>query len=299
MPTTTLAFHGSDGTDLAGYRWDPPGEPVAAIMIVHGMGEHAQRYGEFAQTLTARGFLAYAYDHRGHGASAAGDLGDLGTNGWPRLVAEIGMVADQIRAAHPGLPLGLVAHSMGSFAAQQFLLGGSGSVDAVALTGTAAIDLLEPMLDLDAPLDLAMFNAPFQPVRTDADWISRDHDQVNAYVADPWCGFGIDQGSVRAMFLGSRALTDSDQVAAIRSDLPIYLAAGGADPVNAGLTLLTPLADRLTTAGGKDITVRVYPGARHEILNETNRAEVTADLVAWLSNRLTWSNGPTSTGTDR
>ncbi|WP_216892608.1 alpha/beta fold hydrolase [Nocardia alni] len=286
MPVTTVAFHGRNGYELAGYRWDPAKSPSAAVQIVHGMGEHALRYAPFAEELTAAGFVVYAYDHRGHGASAAGDPGDLGPDGWAALVAEIGLVGDQIRAQHPGLRLGLVAHSMGSFATQQFLLTGSASLDAVALTGTAAIDLLEPALDLDAPLELSAFNAAFQPQRTDFDWLSRDEAVVDTYLADPLCGFGIDQDSARAMFAGSRPLADPAQVAGIRPDLPVYLAVGDHDPVNGGLALFEPLAERLRTAGLTDVTTRVYPGARHEILNETNRDEVTKDLLRWVNDRL-------------
>ncbi|MGW5514397.1 alpha/beta fold hydrolase [Nocardia africana] len=279
MQPNTIGFHGIGGIELAGYRWEPAELPIGALLIVHGMGEHAQRYRGFAEALTAQGFVAYSYDHRGHGGSVIGEPGNLGEHGWPALVAEIGLVIEQIRALQPGVRLGLVAHSMGSFATQQYLLTGSATVDAVALTGTAALDLLEPALDLDAPLDLAMFNAPFQPARTDFDWLSRDNDVVDAYLSDPACGFGIDQESSRALFVGARALAEPDRISGIRSDLPIYLAVGDKDPVNAGLALFTPLVDRLTSTGVKDLTVRIYPDARHEILNETNRLEVTANLL--------------------
>jgi alpha-beta hydrolase superfamily lysophospholipase len=150
-----------------------------------------------------------------------------------------------IRTQHPGLPLILLGHSMGSFAVQQYLLDHSADVDAVVLTGTAAIDVLEPALDLDQPLDLAIFNAAFQPARTDYDWLSRDETIVDAYVADPYCGFGIDPASARLMFLGARRVADPAQVAAMTPDLPLYIAVGEADPVNGGLALLTPLTDRL------------------------------------------------------
>jgi len=170
---------------------------------------------------------------------------------------------------------------MGSFAVQQYLLDHSSDVDGVVLTGTAVIDLLEPALDPDQPLDLAMFNAPFQPARTDFDWLSRDEAVVDAYVADPLCGFGIDTESAKGMFVGARRLADPAQLAALRSCLPVYIAVGEADPVNGGLTLLTPLTDRLTGAGLTDVTVVTYPEARHEILNETNSAEVIASLIAW------------------
>jgi alpha-beta hydrolase superfamily lysophospholipase len=281
MAPSSFTYPSADGTQIAAYRWDPAGEPAAAVQITHGMGEHARRYDYVARALNGAGYVVYAQDHRGHGASVTGEPGDLGDGGWPGLVADIGLLSAQIRAEQPGLPLILLAHSMGSFAAQQYLLDHSDDVDGVVLTGTAVIDLLEPALDLDQPLDLAMFNAPFQPARTDYDWLSRDEAIVDAYVADPLCGFGIDTGSAKQMFAGARRLADPQQLAALRGSLPVYIAAGELDPVNGGLTLLTPLAGRLKEAGLTDVTVITYPGARHEILNETNRDEVIGSLIEW------------------
>ena len=283
MPASELSYKSADGTKIVAYRWDPEGKPRAAVQLTHGMGEHAQRYDHVARALNEAGFVVYAQDHRGHGASADPDMyGNLGEGGWTALVDDIGLLSAQIRAEHPGLPLILLGHSMGSFAVQQYLFDHSADVDGVVLTGTAAIDLLEGALDLDQPMDLAMFNAPFQPARTDYDWLSRDEATVDAYVADPRCGFGIDTDSARAMFVGARRGADPAQVAAIRSSLPVYIAVGEADPVNGGLALLTPLTERYEAAGLTDVTVRTYPGARHEILNETNRDEVIAELNRWL-----------------
>ncbi len=155
-------------------------------------------------------------------------------------------------------------------------------LDGVVLTGTAVIDLLEPALDLDQPLDLTMFNAPFQPARTDYDWLSRDEAVVDAYVSDPLCGFGIDTDSAKGMFVGARRLADPAQFAALRAGLPVYIAVGEADPVNGALTVLTPLTDRLAAAGLSDVTAVTYPEARHEVLNETNSDEVIASLIAWV-----------------
>ncbi len=282
MPSSSFRYPSADGTEIAAYRWEPAGEPKAAVQITHGMGEHAQRYAHVAKAFTDAGYVVYAQDHRGHGASAhAGDLGDLGNGGWPGLVDDIGLLSERIRAEHPGIPLILLGHSMGSFAVQQYLLDQSADVDGAVLTGTAVIDLLEPALDLDQALDLTMFNAAFQPARTDYDWLSRDESVVDAYVADPLCGFGIDTQSAKDMFAGARRLADPDQVAALRSDLPVYIAVGEADPVNGGLTLLHPLTDRLREAGVTDVTVMTYPEARHEILNETNNGEVIGGLLTW------------------
>lgn len=290
MPSSTFRYPSSDGTQIAAYRWDPAGAPRAVVQLTHGMGEHAQRYGHVARALNDAGFAVYAQDHRGHGASADPEaLGDMGPGSWPALVEDIGLLSARIRAEHPGLPLILLGHSMGSFAVQQYLLDHSADVDGAVLTGTAAIDVLEPALDLDQPLDLAMFNAPFQPARTDFDWLSRDEAIVDAYIADRYCGFGIDPGSAKLMFVGARRLADAAQVGAMRPGLPVYIAVGEADPVNGGLALLTPLTDRYAAAGLTDVTVRTYPGARHEVLNETSKDEITTDLINWINRVLTGS----------
>ncbi|GAB93584.1 alpha/beta fold hydrolase [Gordonia rhizosphera] len=287
MSPKTFDFTDRARDNLVAYRWDPASTPTAAIELVHGMGEHVLRYQHVADALTDAGFVVYGYDQRGHGATIGGaEPGQVGAEGWAALVSDIGEFARLIRTEHPGLRIGLIAHSMGSFASQQALLTQSAAFDAVALTGTAALDLLEPALDLDAPLDLAMFNAAFEPSRTEYDWLSRDDATVDDYVADSLCGFGLDTEATAAMFAGARALADPDKLAGIRTDLPIYLAVGDQDPVNAGLALFDPLVERLRGAGLTDVTATVYPGARHEILNETNRAAVIGELIDWLRARL-------------
>jgi len=228
------------GVKLAGYRWDSDGDPWAIAQLTHGVGEHARRYQPLAQALAQAGFVVYSHDHRAHGASVTRpeQLGVLGDDGWPELVLDIGRVGALARTEQPALPLGLIAHSLGSFATQQYLLDHSADVDAVVLSGTAAIDLLEPMLDLDAPMDLAMFNAAFAPARTEFDWLSRDDAQVDRYIADPLCGFGLDIPGAKAMFAGARALADPTRVASMRKDLPIHMIVGDMDPVNGQLALV-------------------------------------------------------------
>ena len=281
---TRFTYPAKDGAEIVGYRWDPAGRPRGVVQLTHGMGEHVQRYDALARALTGRGLVVYGQDHRGHGATArsADELGQLGPDGWTQLVGDIDLLVSRIRDEQPGLPLVLLAHSMGSFAVQQYLLDHSDRVDAVVLTGTTALDQLEPALDLDKPIDLAMFNAAFEPARTEFDWLSRDEAIVNAYIADPRCGFGIDTDAAKDMFAGARRVADPGQVAAVRSDLPLYIAAGELDPVNANLALLNVLAGRYRAAGLSDVTVRTYPGARHEILNETNRDQVVADILEWI-----------------
>lgn len=286
LEPAAFSYRAADGTRLAGYRWAPSGDQTSlgVVVLVHGMGEHIRRYDHVAEALTSEGFVVYGHDHRGHGASLAptDEPGHLGLHGWRALVDDMNLVVDQARSDHPGLPVAMVAHSMGSFAAQQFLLDRGSCVDAVALTGTAAVDLLEPALDLSADLELSAFNAPFRPARTDFDWLSRDESMVDAYLADPLCGFGIDSAALKDMFAGARRLADPAQMAGIPASLPLYVAVGSKDPVNAGLALLWALIDRYQAAGLNDVTVRVHDEARHEILNEINRVEVIDDLVQWL-----------------
>jgi len=289
---TRVDFTSTEGVTIAAYRWDTEGPPRAIAQITHGVGEYATRYARVADALTAAGYVVYAHDHRGHANSVAGeaDYGVLGENGWTELVADIGRMGARAKEAHPGLPLGLVAHSLGSFATQQLLLDHSEDVDAVALSGTAAIDLLEPSMDLEAPMDLSGFNAPFQPQRTDFDWLSRDDAEVDAYIDHPWCGFGLDVAGSQGLFAGARAVADPERVARMRKDLPVYITVGEMDPVGGGLVRVDALVDRYRAAGLTDITVRVWPGARHEVFNETNRFEVIVDLVDWLDSKLVRAN---------
>jgi alpha-beta hydrolase superfamily lysophospholipase len=282
-------FTSAGDATIAAYRWDPAGPPRAIAQIVHGVGEHARRYQPLAEELAARGYVVYAHDHRGHGATlAAGDTpGAIGTGGWAELVADIGRMGAHARKAHPSLELGLIAHSLGSFATQQFLLDHSEDVDAVVLSGTAVIDLLEPAMDLDAPMDLSVFNTAFQPQRTDFDWLSRDDDQVDRYLSDPLCGFGLDIAGGKAMFMAARQLADPARVAAMRRDLPVYITVGELDPVNGSLALVDALVERYQKAGLTDVTLKVYEGARHEVFNETNRDEVVDDVLTWLDGKLT------------
>jgi Lysophospholipase len=252
------------------------------------MGEHALRYDGLARALNRRGMVVYAQDHRGHGATARSgeELGDIGEQGWAELVNDIDRLRAKERQEYPAIPLVLLGHSMGSFAVQQYLLEHSADVSAAVLTGTAVIDLLEPVLNLDEPIDLAMFNAAFQPARTDYDWLSRDEAQVDMYLNDPRCGFGIDVAGAKAMVAAARPLADPGRVAGMRSDLPIYIVAGEMDPVGGQLALVKVLVDRYTSAGLTDVTLKSYPQARHEIFNETNRDEVVNDLLTWLDQKL-------------
>jgi len=284
MGNTTFTFTAPDGEEIAVYRWDGAGSPKAIVQIAHGMGEHAARYGRLAEALVANGYVVYANDHRGHGRTAGRPErhGQLGPAGWRGLVDDLATLTALARKEHPGLPLVLLGHSLGSFALQSYLLDHSADIDGAVLSGTTAVDIVAAGIDTSQPGDLTAFNAPFEPARTPFDWLSRDPDEVDAYIADPACGFGMDIDGMGEMLGVAGELSDPQKLAAVRGDLPIYLFSGDADPIAAGGQLVQLVADRYRAAGVEDVTVKLYPEARHETLNETNRDEVTADLVAWL-----------------
>jgi alpha-beta hydrolase superfamily lysophospholipase len=271
-----------DWTRVACFHWPAQARAAGIVQIAHGMGEHALRYADAAEHLTRAGFHVYANDHRGHGKTAPSKeaLGDFGKAGWDGLVADMVMLTDYARSETKGLPLVLLGHSMGSFAAQQYVLDHSDLIAGLVLSGSAAADHLG--LSADRELDLTAINAPFEPARTPFDWLSRDNAEVDKYIADPFCGFGVNKASIGTMVESLARTTDANALARIRKDLPIYIFAGDKDPVNQGLAALKPVAERYRAAGIGDVSEKYYKDGRHEMLNETNREEVLSDLLAWL-----------------
>ncbi|MCA2211162.1 alpha/beta hydrolase [Nocardia rosealba] len=276
-----FSFSSTDGTEIHVRSWLPSDtEPQGIVQIAHGMGEHSERYGHLAERLSALGFAVYADDHRGHGLSMGEVPGELGPDGWNLLVADLVALTEILRERHPGLPVTLFGHSLGSFAVQQYILDHADLVDEVVLCGSTAVDGLFAEIAAAGGDLTAFFNARVQPTRTDADWISRDEAQVDAYIADPWCGFAIDPTN-----LGELAAVATERLAkpVVRPDLPVYVMVGDQDPLNAGLRLSDLLVQRYRDAGLTDLTYRVYAGARHEVLNEVDRDEVEAELAAWIT----------------
>jgi alpha-beta hydrolase superfamily lysophospholipase len=278
MDETTTVFTSRDGIEVQTYRWAPDGTPKAVVQVQHGLAEHAGRYRRFAEALTGAGYLVYAPDARGSGRTARGAYGSWGDDGWPGWVDDVALLGERIRRDHPELALGLFAHSMGSFATQQYLLDNFDDVDAVVLSGSTEVGWLVPVLDSEEPANLSAFNAPFED-RTGFEWLSRDTAEVNAYVDDPACGW---EAPPLPGITTLSAAADPSLIAAIRDDLPLLIVSGAADPLVHGGSAIELLASRYRAAGLRDVEVRVYPDARHEILNETNREEVTADVVAFL-----------------
>lgn len=265
-------FEGEDGVSIAGFRWKGFGAPKAVLQISHGAGEHAQRYPAPLSLLLENGWAIYADDHRGHGLTSPDSRGDFGPGGASAVVGDMAALTHLIREENPGVPVVLMGHSMGAMLAQTWMLDYSHLVDALVLSGTCAFELLPPDID---------FNAGFER-RTDYDWLSRNEAEVDRYVADPMCGINFTPESRESFGPLVMRQIMPDALAKVRKDLPIYVVVGDEDPLNDHLARLQPVLDRFREAGFSKVTLKVYPGGRHEMLNETNRLEVVEDLKAWL-----------------
>jgi alpha-beta hydrolase superfamily lysophospholipase len=286
-----------------------PGDktPRAILLISHGMAEHSARYARFAQALCEHGYGAYANDHRGHGytVNRREDLGHFADeDGWEKVVTDQLALLAEIKSRHPGVPVFLFGHSMGSFIARTsalrcapeltgLLLSGTTHDAPAAMTGAGLVAKAERMRlgkrgksGLLRALTFGAYNKKIDDPRTPADWLSRDPFEVDKYVADPLCGYECTVQLFVDMFGGMQKIFSPAEIATLPKSLPVYILAGELDPLNGKLSAIKKLHKALEAAGLAEITLRVYPGARHELLNETNRDEVTRDVIEWLDARL-------------
>jgi alpha-beta hydrolase superfamily lysophospholipase len=269
---TRFRYDGDDGTGLAGFRWQAAGAPRAVLQLAHGAGEHAGRYLGPMTPIIEAGFVIYAADHRGHGmTSGMSHLGDFGPGGAPAVVADMAALSRRARTENPGLPLILMGHSMGAMLSQAYVLDHSELIDALVLSGTTGPG---------ARIAADKLNEGFEG-RTAYDWLSRDPAEVDKYVADPFCGIRFTEASMASFLTLRERQPTPEALARIKRGLPVYVVVGDQDPINQKLAGLTPLVEAYRAAG-LDVTLKVYRGGRHEMLNETNRDEVVTDLLAWL-----------------
>lgn len=284
IASTEFRLSSADGLSIACKRWNGPGPVCGVVQIAHGMGEHMGRYAGLVEALVAAGFMVYGNDHRGHGRTApsATQRGDFGEGGFDLLVEDIVRLSRIARRENPYRPFILLGHSMGSFAAQQYVLEHSQEIDGLALSGSGALDGLA-LLASHAPAGKNILNAPFEPARTPVDWLSRNSAVVDAFLRDPLC-FGELQPASYASFLGAAPrLCNPAKLRQIRSDLPVYLFSGSDDPVGQQLAGVQILIDRYRKAGIVNLSHDFYTGGRHEMLNELNREEVRTNLLTWIS----------------
>lgn len=288
------------GDKLTKLVWRPKGTPKGVVQLTHGMAEHIRRYDSLAQALTAAGFAVAGHNHLGHGEAAATQGYFAGKGGWDALLADIHHIRQDTEKEYPGLPYFLLGHSAGSFLVRCYLFSHSQGLRGAVLTGTGDFSkteirlglLLSEMLILLGrgrrparlvdTLAFSANNKPFQPAKTPFDWLSRDMEQVQAYANDPMCGFLFTARAYHDMFEGMKRMADPDSIKAMDKDLPILFQSGSRDSVGRNGAGLQLVADAFRNAGMKDITIKLYPEARHEVFNETNRQEVYTDLINWL-----------------
>lgn len=303
MQASTFTLDVPDGPSLFVYRWKPEGQPRAAVQLLHGLAEHAARYARLAEALTGAGCAVYAHDWRGHGrtARAPAELGYFAdADGWEKCLDDAWQVNRRLAADQPGLPIVLIGHSMGSLLAQHFieqhgealagcvLSASDGKPQAIAGLGRLIARLERLRLGkrgisgLINAMAFGAFNKPFKPARTEFDWLSRDPAEVDKYVADPLCGFPSTVQLWIDLLDALPTIADPAAQARIPKHLPIYVIAGTRDPVSRNTAGLRQLLGAYKAAGLDRVEHRFYEDARHEIFNETNRDEVTADLLAWL-----------------
>ena len=310
----TVSFPSSDGVHTVhAVEWTPAGPPRAVVQLVHGISEHMGRYDHFARYLTGHGFAVCGHDHLGHGHTAAGpeEYGFLGKeNGWDHLARDVRALSEAERTRFPEVPWFLMGHSMGSFVARTCLIRWPELADGCILSGTGqeqaplvafgkAVSSLLCALrgpntrsSLVTSLSLGAYNRQFRPNRTDNDWISRDEGVVDAYCADPLCQFVPTVGMFRDMMGGLQFIGRPANLTRMDPEIPVLFFSGDHDPVGNNGRGVKRVAALFRAAGVRDVTLRLYPGGRHEMLNECNREEVYADVLAWLEAHLPGASSP-------
>ena len=294
----TFTFADPDGFVIFVRKWLPtPGiVSKAVVQIAHGAAEHSGRYERFARYLNAAGYGVYANDHRGHGQTAGSkeQAGKAGPDGWNGIVRDAKLLTDIVRQENPHLPMFLFGHSLGSLLVQQYIQAWGAGLRGAVLCGTfGALPNLDDLIAMaekesgDRPSPtfgaiFAAFNQPFGHGRTGFEWLSRDEAERQRYVDDPWFGFPFTSALVADCLKGARETWKPENEARVPKDLPILLVSGSQDPAGGNTQTVRLLMERYQALQLKDVTRRFYAGARHDILNETNRDEVQGDILQWL-----------------
>lgn len=292
-------LHAPDGHEIHTHMWSPVDPVSRVIQILHGLGEHAARYERFAHAAASRGCAVCVHDHRGHGPHTE-EIGHFADDsGWALLVADALLVQDYSRERFAEAPLVLLGHSMGSYVAQSFAMYYGDRLSALILSASTWASRLQlwPALALahieawrlgirgkSALLDklgFGAFNKRFAPARTALDWLSRDATEVDKYIADPLCGGPFSCGLWLDLFGGLVDIYSDNALARVPAGLPMLITGGECDPVG-GERGMTRLAMHYAQTGHQRISVKIFPDGRHEMLNEANRDEVTANWLDWI-----------------
>lgn len=290
-------------------RWIPEGEVRAVVQLVHGMAEHIERYREFAQFLAQRGILVTGHDHLGHGRSAAvaSEYGYFAkSHGDRMLIRDMHHLYRMTKQEYPDVPYVMFGHSMGSFLTREYLCCFGRELDGAVIcaTGSQPEALLRTALflcrveaaalgwqhrsKLFSFLTSGSFNLKFRPNRTKADWLSRNEENVDRYLEDPMCGFDFTLNGYYNLFLVMFKAGRKEYLERMPRSLPVLFLAGEEDPVGNAGKGVRRVEKMFLDAGMRNVECRLYPGDRHEILNEDDRMKVFEDAYDWMERSLDW-----------
>ena len=285
----------------------PDGNARGIVQIAHGVADHIDRYRDFMAFLADNGFIVVGNDHLGHGLTIRHPI-EQGffayENGWNHVVNDMETLREITQTQHPGLPYIFFGHSMGSFLTRTYIIKYPDNYHAAILSGTG--HMTKAMIQsghtfasviakthgkryvskLIDSIAFGAYNNAFKPARTNFDWISRDKEQVDKYIIDPYCGFIATASLFADMMGGLRFITDAENIDKMNKTKPIYFMSGDMDPVGENGKGVERAYKAFCDAGIKDVYMKLYPGGRHEMLNEINRAEVYEDILAWINSRI-------------
>lgn len=309
MPTfKDFYFNSSTGKNKIHARMCvPDAEPRAIVQIIHGIAEYIGRYDEFMSFLADNGIIAVGTDHLGHGKSIESEeqTGFFAyDNGWDYVVRDEEVLRLAMHENYPELPIIVFGHSMGSFMTRTLLIrypdafnaaiiSGTGNQGAVLVNGGLFMGNLVTGLrgahhysKFLNNLAFGSYNKIYDNPKTEYDWLSRDEANVQKYIDDPLCGFIPSCSLFRDMMTGVKFITNKKNLTAMNKDMPVYFMSGDMDPVGECGKGVQKAYNNFLEAGMKDVSIKLYPGGRHEMLNEINKDEVYADILAWLNSKI-------------
>ena len=297
----------SNVCDIRGVKYIPSGDVKAILQISHGMQEFIDRYENFAEYLCSKGYLVTGNDHLGHGGSinTKDDWGFFAEkNGNKAVLDDLYEVTKITKELYPNKPYFLLGHSMGSFYARQYIMEHSNELNGAIIMGTGH----QPMATLKAgmmackmfalgkgwrhrskavaAMAMGSYNKKFEPAETNVEWLTKDRSIIEWYTHEPRCSFMFTLNGYYNMFLGMSRLLDKNLLNNIQKDLPLFFVSGEDDPVGNFGKGVQAAVESVKDVGCRKVDMKLYPGDRHEILNELDKQQVYEDLYNWMEDKL-------------
>ncbi|GKU23490.1 alpha/beta hydrolase [Clostridium folliculivorans] len=296
---SSFFIHTKDNKKIFIYCWDDVISPKGVIQIVHGMAEHAGRYEEFAKFLNSHGFIVYAGDHRGHGKTDELNLGYIGRDGFNKVVEDQHVLLSSIKSKYSNLPIIFFAHSFGSFIGQEYIIRYGNELSGIILSGSA----MRKGIDVDAGIVISYFqknifgerkesklldflsfynyNKKIKNSASKFSWLTTDELEIKNYENDPLCGNTATCGFYYYFLRGLKNLYRTNRLKEIPKDLPILIISGDDDPVGNYGKWVRKLYNLYKNLQLENVNIKLYPGKRHELTNETDKKEIFLNLLNW------------------